>query len=108
MKNFHNYYYLNTLCRCCFFLLYSSLILSLINGETSLLWHNFFLVFHNNFLSVYLEAWTFLLSLREDSRECADSVESFRDNETDTAWRTTDNGFSATLKNNYVDSEIYF
>lgn len=49
---------------------------------------------------VYLDAWTFLLSFLELSREFADSVESFRDNESacETLWRTTDNGFSATLK----------
>lgn len=48
----------------------------------------------------YLDAWTFLLSFRELSREFADIVESFRDNESAccTLWRTTDNGFSATLK----------
>lgn len=49
---------------------------------------------------VYLDAWTFLLSFLELSREFADIVESFRDNESAccTLWRTTDNGFSATLK----------
>ena len=67
-----------------------------------------FLIFHKEgknlltnliFFFVYLDACTFLLSFRELSREFADIVESFRDNESAccTFWRTTDNGFSATL-----------
>jgi len=57
---------------------------------------------------LYLDACVFLLSFRELSREFADNVESFRDNESAccTPERTADSCFSATLLHNIKQKKM--